>query len=272
MRGVKTKFPIIAVGALAVAAVSVSYAYYFRTRERFSPGGGGCVAIVEPRKHPRFKETLDLFLARVPGDWSLYVFCGTDNESFARDAAKSWIESGRTVEIANLGVANLSADLYNKLFKTKQFWQRFREETVLVVQTDAVPCASSPIDIGHFAEKGFGYIGCAYGNRVGKNTYWDDHSFYGVGGLSLRRKSFALKVCDAFPPGTAPEAEDVAFSDGVDLFASEYPKPTASDLIDFCAQNASRPGRSWGAHQIGRQLPDSEKRAFYEYCPAAREI
>lgn len=272
MRIVKRKLPLYATIALVAVVFSSLFALYSNNTERFSRGSGGCVAIVEPRKHPRFKETLDLFLERVPGDWSLYVFCGTDNETFARDAAKSWFERGRTVEIANLGVSNLNADLYNKLFKTKTFWQRFREETILVVQTDAVPCASSSIDIDYFVDKGFGYIGCAYGNKVGKNTYWEDHSFYGVGGLSLRRKSFALKVCDAFPPGTSPDAEDVAFSDGVDLFSSEYPVPEAGDLLDFCAQNASRPGRSWGAHQIAKQLPNSEKKPFYEYCPASRGI
>lgn len=254
-------------------AASFAAAYFVRRKsEGFSASEPGCVLIVEPRKHPRFRETLDLFMKRVPEHWSLVVCHGTDNANYARDAARSWLEAGRNVRMENLGVANLNASMYNALFKTRAFWERFAEEAILVVQTDAVPCSASPMDISSFVDKGFGYIGVPYGDRVGRDAYWKGHSFYGVGGLSLRRKSFCLKVCDAFPPGTEPEAEDVAFGDGVDLFAREYPRPTADDLLDFGAQNTSRPGRSWGAHQIGNQLPDAEKTAFFEYCPESRGI
>jgi hypothetical protein len=273
MRKVGKFSKIAAIGATIVASACVA-AYYYKKKEPFVEidPNDGAVLIVEPRKHPRFKETLDLFLRRVPSSWSLYVFCGSENEEFAHDATKAWTNAGRRVEIANLGVANLTADLYNALFKTHAFWDRVREETILVVQTDAVPCVASQIDIADTARRGFGYLGCAYGDKVGKNAYWPGHSFYGVGGLSLRRKSFCLKVCDVFPPGTEPAAEDVAFGDGVDLFASEYPVPTPDDLLDFCAQNAARPGRSWGAHQIDRQLPNVDKPAFFEYCPEAKDI
>lgn len=262
---------IAAVVAAAFTIVAFAHGLVVRQDEEFSEEGGA-VVIVEPRKHDRLGVTLELFLRRVPSSWKLYVFHGTDNGEYAADSAKSWYAEGRTVKLFDLGVSNLNASLYNRMFKTKQFWQIIEEENILVVQTDSVPCSASPLNLEYFAKKGFGYVGCAYGDRVGKNAYWSGHSFYGVGGLSLRRKSFALKVCDAFPPGTEPEAEDVAFSDGVDLFSSEYPKPSAGDLLDFCAQNASRTGRSWGAHQIGFQLPETEKSAFYDYCPESRGI
>ena len=253
---------------LLVAGVSLAWACAGRAEAFEASGdGGGAIIIVEPRAHPAFKYVLDLYIRRVPSDWKLYVFHGSKNGEYARQAAQGWIQANREVEFRDLGVANLDAAAYNKLFKTRAFWESMDVENLLVVQTDSVPCAASPFDLAQFTK--FPYIGCAYGDKVGKNTFWDGFGFYGSGGLSFRKRSFALKCTAARPPGVEPEAEDVTFGECVAEFGN--PKPTAQDLLDFCTQN-NFGSKSWGAHQIGNQLPQAQKKAFVNYCPESAAI
>lgn len=227
----------------------------------------GAVVIVEPRAHPNFRYVLELFRDRVPASWSLYVFHGSTNGAAARAAADGWVRTGRKVEFHDLGVDNLNAAQYNALFKSVKFWEMMQEEDLLIVQTDAVPCSSSPYPLSKFRK--FPYIGCAYTGQVGRDTYWEQYGFFGSGGLSFRKRSFALRCAKAYPPLHAPEAEDVTFGECVAEFGA--PKPTARDLSEFCTQNSFL-APSWGAHQVAQQLPADQKPAFRGYCPESARI
>ena len=227
----------------------------------------GALLIVEPRSHPMLPKVIDAFSARVPKEWTLYVVHGPKNATYAKKAAAR-ARLTRTVVYLELGQDNLRAAEYNNLFKSQEFWEHIDAEHILVFQTDAMPCGP-PLDVDRFGK--FGYIGCAYGNTVGPNTWWPNKGFYGVGGLSLRRKSFILKCLAK----NSNDPEDVTFGTCVDDLAAAYPKPTAKDVGDFCAQNSwgpsARPG-SWGAHQIKRNMPAHLKPKFLDYCPAASLI
>jgi hypothetical protein len=230
----------------------------------------GALLIVEPREHPLLGPVIHEFSQRVPPDWVLYVAHGTENAEYARAATEGL---DRRVVFLPLHVDNLSADQYNRLFKTPEFWHVIDAEHILVFQTDAMPCGRM-LDTDRYQR--FGYIGCAYGNEVGSTApYWKPHSFYGVGGVSLRRKSFMLKCLarDKYRPSHG--AEDVAFSDCVDELRTSYRRPTAQDVGDFCAQSGwgdpSKAPRSYAAHQVG--LMDAGMRQkFLAYCPTATQI
>ena len=232
----------------------------------------GALVIVEPRDHPMLARVIDEFSARVPKEWVLYVVHGSSNRAYAERASSNTAKNRRTVFI-ELHADNLSAAQYNALFKTPSFWDCVHAEHILIFQTDAMPCGVSDLDIARFGT--FGYIGCAYdGDKVGLHTgYWGSNAFYGVGGLSLRRKSFIQECLKKYPKGTDPEAEDVTFSACVNAVPG-YDIPTAEDLGDFCAQGSwgdtSREPRSWGVHKFGDGgMSASNKSQFTTYCPVS---
>lgn len=247
---------------------SSSSADFARPEGHTGPSQGALV-IVEPRAHPNLKRVMHAFHAKVPADWTLYVVHGTTNETYAKEAATDLMPHRRVVFI-RLNTSNLNPSQYNALFKTPEFWDQIDAEHILVFQTDTMPCGPA-LDMERY--KKFGYVGCAYGNLAGPNTYWTPYSFYGCGGLSLRRKSF-MKACLAKRPrGTDPDEEDVTFSTCVDDLAAQFPIPSVEDLGDFCAQQTwggtDKPPKSFGAHQLSKNMFGETLGTFLEYCPAA---
>lgn len=268
---------LVAIVFLFLLLFAVSCAYHvdvsFETPYGDVGPSTGAYLIVEPREHPLLRHVIAQFSTRVPSDWTLYVAHGTTNAEFARQAARDAVAAGRRVVFIPLDTTNLRPQDYNILFKKTHFWDAIDAEHILVFQTDSVPCGPM-LDMDRFGK--FGYIGCAYGNEAGNDTgYWGaDNAFYGVGGLSLRRKSFMLN-CLRSTPCHHEEAEDVTFSNCVEKLASTYPRPTAQDIGDFCAQTGwgdpSNPPRSWGAHQVTGMDP-TRRTVFFEHCPAAKVL
>jgi hypothetical protein len=229
-----------------------------------NPGpSNGALVIVEPRRHGLLKTVIQSFSEWVPKDWTLYVVHGRNNKEFAREAS---VNQKRNVVFIELEHDNLNAGQYNQLLTNPQFWKLIEAEHILVFQTDSMPCGS-PLDVKKFGK--FGYIGCAYdGNRAGKDSgYWGNDSFYGVGGLSLRRKSFML---ECLKNTKTNKPEDVTFSNCVDQL--RFNRPTSQDIGDFCAQSGWGEGgyapKSWGAHKINL-MNESMRNTFLQYCPAA---
>lgn len=259
---------VVLAGIVALALALAIFAFSRARREGFA-AERGCVLVVEPRKHENLEAALDAFLGAVPAEYdTLFVYHGKGNGAFAREAAKAWTDAGKRVVFKSLGVDNLDADSYNALFKRKEFWEGIDREKILVVQTDAVPCAASPHRLGEFEK--FGYIGSSYGADfpTGRSPdVWGGRGYYGVGGLSFRRKSFCIKCCERGEKAGDDGAEDVFFSECVADF--DYPKPTAADLANFATQN-SFDAPSFGAHQINKQLDPKQKDAFFAYCSLAR--
>jgi hypothetical protein len=239
----------------------------------------GSFLIVEPRQHSLLSFVCTEFHKVVPPDWVLYIVHSYANAEYAR---KSVENIPRKKVFMQLNTKSLEVDDYNSIFKDSRFWEFVKTEHILIFQTDSVPCGPK-LDMKSTNLGQFGYIGCAYYDQVGPNTgYWDEGwSFYGSGGLSLRRKSFTLECLQWYKLNNRGmhEYEDVTFSHCVDVLYRKlrYPKPTLDDVGDFCTQNTwgnlSREPRAFGAHQIGIQMQDRKvKREFLEYCPMAALI
>lgn len=224
------------------------------------------MVIVEPRKHKHLRYVIENFHKNMPPEYDLYVFHGKTTGEFARECT-SGIEA-RRVHLVRLETDNLTADEYNALLKDKHaFWDRVAAENVLIFQTDAVLCGNAPKTIRDFEH--LGYVGCAYDSVAGRNTHWGKHAFWGVGGLSFRKKSVAL-ACLA-KVGTAPGvAEDVFYSDCVDAGFGERPAG-GEELSEFCSQNNFL-AASLGAHRLHDMMAKDQLGAFLDYCPEARPI
>ena len=220
--------------------------------------------IVEPRPHPLLGPIIRNFHARIPREWDLYVFHGPSHAAYANESARG-VSPSRRVFLKALETDNLTADEYNKLFKSAHFWDRVDADDILVFQTDAVTCAKSKWNIDSFTH--LDYVGCAYDHQIGPGVHWGkDHSFYGSGGLSFRKKKFMME-CIAANPNIDPHApEDVFFSDCVAKSPSK-PKDAAT-LAKFCTQNTYME-QSFGAHQIDKQLAPHHRALFIDHCPEA---
>lgn len=250
-----------------VVLVLCTFAYNEKFRpyiEKFVFRRKRAMIIVEPRPHPLLGSIINNFHSRIPLEWDLYVFHGTSHAAYAHKSADG-IASTRRVFFKDLGTDNLTADQYNALFKKAAFWDRVDADDILVFQTDAVTCSKSQWNIDAFTH--LDYVGCAYDHQIGPGVHWGkDHSFYGSGGLSFRKKKFMMD-CIAANPSIDPNApEDVFFSDCV--ATSPHKPKDASTLGKFCTQNTFMEP-SFGAHQIDKQLAPHHRTMFLDHCPEA---
>ena len=114
-----------------------------------------------------------------------------------------------------------------------------------------------------------------FGTEVGPHAnvgFQEGFPFYGIGGLSLRRKSFILKCLEIYQDNCPHEAEDITFSTCVHIFREQYPVPSALDVGDFCAQGGwgiKELPNSWGVHKFNKTMPPHSKEQFLKFCPDA---
>ena len=222
--------------------------------------------IIEPRAHTLLKQVIENFDMHMDKSWDLYVFYGNLNKEVAQEAISNI--TGRKVILISLNVDNISSLQYNKLLKTSEFWSQINAEDILVFQTDAVLCSKSIQTINDYIM--YDYIGCSYDNKViGSNTFvnWGpNNEFYGIGGLSFRKKSFMLQcIRDSRRPEDHPE--DMFFSECV-AKSSRRP-PSARILNQFCTQHVYKE-KSLGAHKTNIDLQNKDE--FYKYCPEAKML
>lgn len=163
------------------------------------------MVIVEPRKHGNFEFVCKTMLRFTSNAWGLYVFHGTDNEVFVKDALKQV----QNVNYINIQRPNLTIFDYNKLLTSQWFYEQIKTEVFIIFQTD-----SCLLQEGVDRFIGYDYIGAPWphrGNQVGN------------GGFSLRTKSFCLNVCKHFPWKNVNE----------DVYFSTYAKHLNAKLADY---------------------------------------
>jgi hypothetical protein len=228
------------------------------------------IVIVEPRKHQFLSTVIENFNKQMDSSWDLYVFHGKSTGNFASNAVQNIYK--RRVFLVPLDSDNLNADEYNSLLKKKSFWNQIYAENILVFQTDTVLCNKSLSNIYDFIH--YDYIGCSINDTtIGSENvpkWWSGTHFYGVGGLSFRKKSFIMKCLETIHTDDNT-AEDVFFSNCV---AKSQNKPTtASQIANFCTQNKYT-HNSFGAHKTSllKRAGSSIYAKFSEFCPEIRQI
>jgi hypothetical protein len=148
-----------------------------------------CCAIVEPRRLDLFRHSV-WNMAHVYGnrdDVSLFVFHGTDNEQYVRDAIEGW----ENVELVNLNVQQLVyPDGVNELLMdTKRFWSHLKVcEFALLFQADSIIRRAIPPELFQFS-----FVG---GPWIRKNAMRPDR-LVGNGGFSLRKVDRMIEILDA---------------------------------------------------------------------------
>ena len=249
----------------SIAICLLLYVYYnMYNLEGFQIPTTNAMIIVEPRKHPLLKKVISNFDAYMDSSWDLYVFHGKSYSDYAKTCTET-ITKRRVIRIA-LDTDNMTSTDYNRMFKKKHFWDKINAENILVFQTDSVVCGASGRSIDDFSK--YDYIGCSFDNKViGPNLFihWEpQYEYYGIGGLSFRKKSFMLSCIYANQGAPDEFPEDMFFSQCV--AKSPNRPPSATVLNQFCTQFVFKE-KSFGAHKT--QIDLYNKTEFYDYCPEA---
>ncbi len=170
-----------------------------------SPENTRAAIIVETRPDyflPRVIRNTMFFLG---AGWNLYVFCGELSYRYVLGFLQGW--GAQVVKLA--GTHQFAIADYNKLLISRQFWDYFREERLLVFQLDSVLTGGNIEDF-----RAFDYVGAPCGRF--------DEQYVANGGLSLRSRRMMLECVANFRPIDGV-AEDIFFSEAVRKIGGAMP-------------------------------------------------
>ena len=234
------------------------------------------VMMVEPRNKD-LEPILESVEKQIDPSWDFYIFGSRQNEQKIKD----WFRrSGKKLHfhlIPDKFMLSPTQVKYNPFLEDPWIWETIKAEHILLVQTDAGICEHQKININEFTQ--FPYIGCAYSAEEGKNNFWKNNHkgayFYGVGGLSMRQRSFMMN-CINKNKGGAGHPEDVFYSTclGTAVNKDEI-KPSAEDMHRFCEQHNNDPkyGQTpFGVHKPGLSMNRDQMDAMRSNCPIAWQV
>jgi hypothetical protein len=188
--------------------------------------------IVEPRQHPSLSFVLNNFLNNLPTNWNIVIKHGSTNAEFVKNIIDNELSSFKDrIKMVNLNIDNLSIDDYNKLLKSKKFYDNIPTEIFLIFQTDSIICPNDKHLLTEFLQ--YDYVGAP----------WTDGNV-GNGGLSLRRKSKMLEIISKCKMDN--QNEDIFFSNscsGIKLY-----KPTSEIAKRFSVETVYNE-HSFGVHK-----------------------
>jgi len=139
--------------------------------------------IVEPRKHKYLIPVIKQVMSKFDNTWNLRIFGSDMNETYVKENIKG------NYEFINMGINDLiSPDAYSLLLQSKHFWNKIKEEHIIIFQTD-----SFIINNRYEIPTKYSYLGARY------CYYYDGERFDAVnpikgddpmcGGFSYRKKS-----------------------------------------------------------------------------------
>ena len=140
--------------------------------------------IIEPRAHPALPFVLYHTSTVLPATWRILVIHGTANRDVVKEAIEG-IDSTRFLPPLELATENLTRVQYNALLTSAAFYRGIPTEMLLIFQTDTLILEPDLLD----TFMGYDYVGAPWKN--GK---------VGNGGLSLRRRSKMIEVCERVRP------------------------------------------------------------------------
>lgn len=139
--------------------------------------------LIEFRCLPHLEFLIRNCIDKLGEKWSHTIVCGLNNYDYVHNIVKSM---DRNIKIIKTNFKNLFQNEYSEYLMTKEFWNLFYGEKILLYQEDT--CIFK-YNIDDFLK--WDYIGAPW-----MKTQNDTPNCVGNGGLSLRSKSCMLKVLD----------------------------------------------------------------------------
>lgn len=218
--------------------------------------------IVEPRKHDLLVETINNVMSYLGLSWNVYVVTHEDTNSWLLE------HFDKSIDIFNIPLRSLDMRAYNELFLSEIFWNLFKEEHILIFQTDSC-IMNSNVNIHDFLHFPFiggyyfyfqfdqkedsvaGYVAPVFtdqSNIIHLNNS-PSVAFSINGGFSLRQRSKMLEcirkitVVDIIEQRKKHNmnnkyfemcvmGEDIFFQNALDILG--YPIPTKQECSAFC--------------------------------------
>lgn len=142
--------------------------------------------IIEPRKHKALEFVLRNFIENLSDEWKILIFHGRQNKEFIQEIILRNEFENRIDKLIQLDVDNLSIAQYNRMLINPSFYNCILTEIMLIFQTDTMILSRNKDLINDFLE--FDYVG----------SPWKNIKMVGNGGLSLRRKSKMIEICEYY--------------------------------------------------------------------------
>jgi len=167
---------------------------------------------VERRCHPNLEFCLynAAYFAR---GYSIHIFCSQANHNFIKSVCGTQFSNIHVhIIFETIGTPEQGKLDYNKLLKTKEFWNTFQEEHIITMETDAYFLKHIPDSIYEY-------------DYVASKWPWAPNEA-GGGGLSYRKCSIMKKICDL-------EDNDVINDPMQDGFASNGIRVLRGKITEF---------------------------------------
>ena len=143
--------------------------------------------LIEFRKFPHLECIIRNTIIQLGSEWSHTIVCGNINYEMMISICS---EISPNIHIIKLNVDNVTQNEYSKMLTTKDFWDNFYGEKILIYQEDSFLFKNN---INDFLS--FDYIGAPFPKNVN-----DTPNLVGNGGLSLRTKAKMLEVISKISP------------------------------------------------------------------------
>lgn len=148
--------------------------------------------------------------------------------------------------------ARISVNQYSAMLLDTKFWSFFKEQHVLIFQTDCVFVRPIPV---HMFE--YDYIGAVCGSV--ENVVMN-------GGLSLRRRDAMIRAIELMDDQTKNLPEDIAFSITMNGAKPEFKLPTLSMCNAFALESLGDPGTAVGMHGTDKFYIEEEALVQHLLC------
>jgi hypothetical protein len=232
--------------------------------------------IIEPRKHDLLIETINNVAGYLGVSWNMHVI--------THDSNNDWLKAQfPAINIINIESHSINSSEYDKLLMSESFWNLFKEENILIFQTDSC-IMNSNVNIHNFLH--YPFIGGTYfyytiskpnNNSDEKIIIHINNSpsvvFSINGGFSLRQKSKMLEcvrkitvddiithrkkhnMCNTYYEQSVVIGEDTYFQNALDALGYKF--PTMEQCSSFCENVCESPveinKNSLGVHNVLRE-------------------
>lgn len=166
------------------------------------------ICIVERRCHPNLKLCLQnaAFYAR---GYSIHIFCSKANLDFIKLICGDQYTNLNIYPIfEDIGTPESGRKEYNDLLKRHEFWNSFKEEHIITIETDSYFLKAIPDSIYTFD-----YVGSKWVSRENEP---------GGGGLTYRKLSVMKEILE-LDIEKDHEMQDVFASHGIQILNKKYP-------------------------------------------------
>lgn len=167
------------------------------------------IVIVERRAHPNLKFCLQNAVYFCRG-YALHVFCSKANFEYVKVILGKQFDNVHVhIVFDTIGTASQGYKEYNDLLKTKGFWMMFPEEHIITMETDCYFRKPLPESIYQY-------------DYVASIWPWLPQQ-PGGGGLSYRKRSKMLEICDRQEGSKGAPAQDAYACEGVLALGFKFP-------------------------------------------------